>query len=113
MQREDIIPLKTSLLVNDYVVPLNEFTQNYIGNVLRGIVISLGYDSRDITLLIDQAGLRIYTEQGEVPLLKDFTRLLITSTVKGILSPLKGVFWLQRINITCKDVSKNQEDIPR
>jgi len=86
-------------------VPLNEFTQSYIGNVLRGIVLSLGYDSRDITIHIDEAELRIYTEKGEVPLLKDFTRLLIESTIKGILSPLKGVFWLQRITIASKNAA--------
>lgn len=97
--------MKTSLLVNDSIVPLNEFIQNYMGNVLRGIVLSLGYDSRDITVYIDEAELRIYTEKGEIPLLKDFTRLLVESTIKGVLSPLKGIFWLQRITIVSKDIT--------
>lgn len=35
---EDITLLKTQLLVNDASVPLNEFTQSYIGNILKGIV---------------------------------------------------------------------------
>lgn len=111
MPGEDTIQLQTSLLVNDYIIPLNGFTQNYIGNVLRGIVLSLGHNSKDITIHIDQTGLRIYTEKGEVPLLKDFARLLVESTIKGVLSPLKGVFWLQRITIACKDVSEKSSVI--
>lgn len=97
--------LKTNLLVNDCVVPLNEFTQNYIGNVLKGVALSLGYDSRDIKVHIDKEEFHIYTENGEIPIIKDFARSLIEGTIKGILSPLKGVFWLQRITIASKDAS--------
>lgn len=98
-QREDVRQMKTVLLVNDYIVPLNEFIQNYIGNVLRGIVLSLGYDSKDITVHVDHEGLRILTENGEIPIVKDFAKSLIESTIKGVLSPLNGVFWLERITI--------------
>lgn len=91
--------LKTELLVNDSTVPLNEFTQNYIGNLLRGIALSLGHDSRDIKVQIDHSELTINTENGEIPILKDFARSLIESTIKGVLSPLKGIFWLQKITI--------------
>lgn len=94
-----------SPLVNDYVIQLNEFTQDYIGNILRGIVLSLGQDSRDITVYIDKTELHIYTENGEIQIMKDFARSLIESTIKGILSPLKGVFWLERITITSKETS--------
>lgn len=104
MQKGVIIQLKTNLIVNDYVVPLNEFTQNYIGNVLRGVVLSLGYDSKDVIVNIDGSELNITTDKGDIPLLKGFTRLLIESTIKGILSPLKGVIWLQKITISCKEI---------
>lgn len=96
--------MQTTLLVNDQVIPLNDFTQNYLGNVIKGIVTALGQDSENIMLYIDESGLKIYTEAGEVPLVKDFAKLLIESTVKGVLSPLKGIFWLGRVSISCKKV---------
>lgn len=105
MQKKDITQLKTDVIVNDTIVPLNEFTQNYIGNVLRSIVASLGHSSKDVAVHIDNTGLSIYTEAGELPLLKDFARLLVESTVKGLISPLKGVFWLQNLSVMTKDVS--------
>lgn len=105
MQKRDITQLKTDVIVNDTIVPLNEFTQNYIGNVLRSIVASLGHPSRDVAVHIYGNGLYIYTEEGELPLLKDFARMLVESTVKGLVSPLKGVFWLQGLTITTKDIS--------
>ena len=101
---------KTELCVSDHIVPLNEFTQTYIGNVLRGIVLSLGYDSKDITAHLNDAGLHIYIKNSEIPILKDFARLLIESTIKGVLSPLKGVFWLQEITVTTKNANTQQQE---
>lgn len=95
--------MKANLVVNDYIVPLNDFTQNYIGNVLKGIVFALGHDSSRVTVNIDGTDLYIKTDKGDLSIMKDFTRLLIESTIKGVLSPLKGVIWLQRITITCKE----------
>ena len=31
---------------------------------------------------------------------KDFAKQLVKNTVKGMLSPLKGVFWFREISIT-------------
>jgi len=98
--------LKTSIIVNDNPIPLNRFTQNYIGNILRAILLSLGHVSKDIIIAIDQKGLCIYTEKGDVPILKDFARMLVESTIKGMLSPLKGVFWLERIRIVSRDLTE-------
>ncbi len=89
-------------MVNDYVVPLNKFTQNYIGNILRAIALSLGRQTEEITVYIDQEEVRILTEAGEIPIMKDFAKSIVTSTIKGVLSPLKGIFWLQRISITSR-----------
>ncbi|MBI5076733.1 MAG: hypothetical protein HZB62_16430 [Nitrospirae bacterium] len=93
---------QTDVIVNDTIVPVNEFTQNYIGNVLLGIAMSLGHTCRDVAVHIDGNGLSIYTEKGELPLLKDFARLLVESTLKGMVSPLRGVFWLQSLIVTTK-----------
>lgn len=93
-------------MVNDYVVPLNKFTQTYIGNVLRGICLSLGTDCREITLFIDGDNMKIHTDNGDVPVIRNFARDIITSTIKGVLSPLKGIFWLQRISINSRLTEK-------
>jgi hypothetical protein len=95
--------LQTTLRVNDNDILLNAFTQNYIGNILRTIVLSLEHDSQDVTVEMDDEGFRLYTEKGEIPVLREFKKLLIESTIKGMLSSLKGIFWLQHITITTKD----------
>lgn len=98
------IGMQTILLVNDQVIPLNDFTQTFLGNVIKGIVVALGHEANEVVLSIDDSGLHIYTETGEIPLRKDFARLLIESTIKGMLSPLKGIFWLGKVSISCKRV---------
>lgn len=95
--------MKTSLAVNDNSIPLNDFTQNYIGNVMRGIAVSLGHSSNAITLDINGTDLSLKTGKDDVIILKDFAKMLIESTIKGILSPLNGVLWLQRITIVCTE----------
>lgn len=99
----DIREVQTTLLVNDQLIPLNDFTQRYLGNVMRGIVKALGQESQEIKLYMDE-GLRLYTEAGEVPLYKDFSKIIIESTIKGVLSPLKDIFWFGRVSIYCKYV---------
>ncbi|RMG02610.1 MAG: hypothetical protein D6726_07225 [Nitrospirae bacterium] len=92
--------MKTTLFVNDMVIPLNDFTQQYIGKILVGIAESLGYTGQRINLYIEPSDLNLFTDDTQVPIRKEFVRLLIESTIKGVLSPLKGIFWLQRITIT-------------
>lgn len=98
--------LKTSLIVNDNSIPLNAFTQDYIGNILRGIAMSLGHDSCDVIIQIDEGGLRISDEKGAFPALNYFKKLLIESTVKGFLSPLKGIIWFQNITISVQGLRR-------
>lgn len=98
---EVITPLKTSLMVNNKLVPLNDFMQDYIANILCAIVKSFGISCNNVTICADADEFYIYTENGEIDISKrDFARQLIESTVKGILSPLKGIFWFQKITIT-------------
>lgn len=98
---EDIIPLKTSLMVNNNIVPLNDFVQNYIANILGAIANSFDVSCENVTICADGDEFHIYTDNGEIDISKkDFARQLIESTVKGMLSPLKGIFWLQKITIT-------------
>lgn len=104
--REGVFQLRTSVIVNDTIIPLNGFTQNYIGNVLRSIAVSLGHPSKAVAVHIDRTGLCIYTEEGELPLLKDFAGLLVENTVKGLISSLRGVSWFQSLTVTTEAVSE-------
>lgn len=98
----DITQLKTSVFVADSDIPLNRFTHVYVGNEVRGIVRALGQDAKDITININGADIKIFTEEGEVSLHKDFARKIVEGSLKGILSPLKGIDWNKQITIKCK-----------
>lgn len=92
--------MTTTLHVNDNVMFLNDFTPGYIGNVLYAIVRFLGNDFKNVTVCIESDEIHIYTENGEVNIDRDNVSMLIENTIRGMLSPLKGVLWLQKITIT-------------
>ncbi len=92
--------MQTHVIVNERVIPLNDFTQKYVGSVLKGIVSSLGFNGKEYKVFIDCNELAIFIDDKEVPLRKDFSRLLARSTIKGMLSPLKGIPFFENINIT-------------
>ena len=105
--------MKTSLVVNNNIVPLNDFTQNYIASVLCAIAHTFGDDSTNVTMHIEPEEIHIYTENGELDIKKDFAKGLIESTVKGILSPLKGVFWSQNITIISEGSKASAESLKK
>jgi hypothetical protein len=100
---EDITELRASLLINNTVIPLNDFLQDYIANILFAIAKSLGDTPSDVTISINSDGLRIFTNSGEISFMGDFAKQMIENTIKGMLSPLKGILWLQNIIITAKE----------
>lgn len=79
---------------------MNGFTQRYIANMIIGIARSFGDPSEDISVYINDDDLQVESSSGQLNIEKDFARELIQSTIKGILSPLKGIFWRQKIRIT-------------
>jgi hypothetical protein len=89
--------------VNDVTVPLNDFNQRYIGNVLKSIVASLGSGSGKIRLYLNGDELRIFSGGKEVPIKKEFVYTLIRSTLKGIIAPLKGIPDVDRLEISVSD----------
>jgi hypothetical protein len=89
--------------VNDTTVPLNEFNQEYIGNVLKGIVASLGFSSGKIRLNLNGNELRIFSGDQEVPIKKEFVNKLVVSTVRGVIAPLKGIPGVDRLEISVSD----------
>jgi len=90
----------TRLSCNDQEIPLNGFTQRYIANMIIGIARSFGDLSQDLSVYINDDELRVESSRGQLNIEKDFAKELIQSTIKGILSPLKGIFWRQKIKIT-------------
>ncbi len=103
MQTEGITRLKTELIVNDTVIPLNRFTQDFIGNVVLSISTTLGFRAKKVSLTIATGNIRIVADDSEVPINKDFVRRIVESTIYGAISPLKGVFWLGNIRITTEE----------
>jgi len=95
--------LKTHLLVNDMIIPLNDFTQQYIGNVMIGIVASLGSNSKKIKFSLNKDELKIFAGDQEVPVKKEFVHEIVTSTLKGMVSPLKGIGLFENISITISE----------
>jgi hypothetical protein len=99
----DTIKLQTLLLVNDFIIPLNDFTQQYIGNVMSGIVASLGFSSTRIVFSLNNDELKLFAGDKEVPVKKDFVRQIVTSTIKGVLSPLEGFHYINKLSLSISD----------
>lgn len=112
MLTEVIILLKTSLMVNNNIIPLNDFMQDYIANILCAITKSFNVSCSNVTICTDNDEFHIYTELGEIDMSKKvFARQLVESTVKGMLSPLKGILWFQKITITANIEQKIKNEI--
>jgi hypothetical protein len=91
--------LKTRILADDTIIPLNEFAQLYIGNIMRATVASLGHSGKKISLMVEDQRLNIFADGTSVPIEGRFERDLVESTVKGTLSPLKGIVWFDKVII--------------
>ena len=96
--------LNTRLFVRGNPVPLNDFTQRYIGNVINGIVSALGAEGNEYRVFIDGGRLEIFVDGIEIPLRKEFPRLIIRGTIKAMLSPLKGIAFFEDIMIVVKNL---------
>jgi len=100
---EGITEMKTTLMVNDIVIPLNDFTQAFLGNVLRGMALSLGSRSNDVGFDIDVNEMTLYSDDSNLEIKEESKRLMIVSTVRGMLSSIKGVVWLERVTLTTRE----------
>jgi hypothetical protein len=86
------------------VIPLNDFSELYVGSILRGIATSLGCCGKKISINIDPEGLNLYSDDLDVQVKKEeFACIIVESTIKGMLSPLKGVVWPEKITITTRE----------
>ncbi len=100
---EGIAEMKTTLMVNDIVIPLNDFTQVFLGNVLRGMALSVGNRSNDVGFNIDVNDLTLYSDDTNIEIKDESTRLMMVSTVRGMLSSIKGVVWLERVTLNTRE----------
>lgn len=95
--------LKTRILADDTVIPLNDFAQRYIGNILRATVASFGRSGEKIYLKVEDQKLDLLADGISVPIKDGFESELVERTVKGTLSSLKGIAWLDKIIITTSE----------
>ncbi len=99
----DTMKQETHLVVDDMIIPLNDFTQQYIRNVIYGIVASLGSSGKKIEIFLNKDDLKIFAGDQEVPVNKEFIQKLVASTLKGMVSPLKDIGLIENINITISE----------
>jgi hypothetical protein len=90
-------------MVNDIVIPLSDFTQTFLGNVLRGMALSLGSGGKGVGFNIDVNELTLYSDDTNIQIKDESTRLMIVSTVRGMLSSIKGVVWMERVTLTTRE----------
>ncbi len=100
---EGITELKTTLMVNDIVIPLNDFNQAFLGNVLRGMAQSLGSRSNDVGFDIDVNEMTLYSDDTNLEIKDESKRLMIVSTVRGMLSSIKGVVWFEKVTLNTRE----------
>ncbi len=95
--------MKTTLMVNDIVIPLSDFTQSFLGNVLRGMALSLGSSSNDVGFVIDVNELSLYSDDRNIEIKDETIQIMIISTVRGMLSSIKGVVWVGKVTLKTRE----------
>jgi hypothetical protein len=86
-------------MINDMVIPLDDFNQLYIGNILNGIALTLGCSGDRISIRLDREGCVMHSEEMDVDIDNEYCNEIVKGTVRGMLSSLKGVFWHEKVTI--------------
>jgi len=100
--RRDMMVKQVSLSVNDVPIQLDEFAKGYIYHVARSIVASLKDTGaiETLELSIDNEGqVTINLDNSEV-LIKYLPNEIIKSTILGIVTPLRGVSEVGRLQLS-------------
>lgn len=96
--------MNTKLIINDTAVPLTELTQEYMGNVVRGITTSLGVNNKnEISLYINKEMLHMSADCEDVIIDETFMHYLIKCTIKGMVSSFEDIPWFETISMTITD----------
>ncbi len=94
------VSMNTNLIVNNTIVPLDELTQNYMGNVLKGIAASLGVNGSEINLLINKETLYISADCEDVIIDEYCMHYLIKCTIKGMISSFEDIPCFETISMS-------------
>lgn len=98
------VSMNTRLIINDTVVQLNELTQVYMGNVVRGIASSIGVNAgSEINLFINNEKLYMSADCEDVIIDEYFMQYLIKCTIKGMVSSFEDIPWFETISMTIKE----------
>lgn len=92
--------LRAELAVNDVSVALNPFVEQYLARVVVGGVSCLrgGEGVQDLELYLEGSDVHLIVNGGELPL-SAFPRDIITGTIMGLVSSLKGVGKADKVQI--------------
>ncbi len=81
------------------VIPLDDFNQMYIGNILKGIATTLGHSGHKFSISLDRGGCFMRSDNRDVEIENECCSEIVKGTVRGMLSSLKGVFWHEKVTI--------------
>ncbi len=92
--------LSAKLKVNDTPVELNQFTEQFLaGTVIGGVSSLRGADSiRDIELRLERGDVTVVVNGNQLPI-TPLPGEIITNTITGLVSTLKGVGKIESLRI--------------
>jgi len=99
--------LRAELVVNKASVELNPFTEEFLARTVVGAVSSLkgAENIQDLELYLERGphriGVKLFVNGNELPL-TPFPEEIITNTITGMVSSLKGVGKIDSLKITVK-----------
>jgi hypothetical protein len=98
--------LKTGLKVNDASVDLNEFAHNYITRIVLCAVSMLkgGQDVKSLVFDLDGDNVSLTINGKKVPL-TPFPRAAVIGTFTGMVSALRGVDKIHKLQIDISSMS--------
>ena len=94
-------PRKVNLFVNDIPIPIEDFVQEFIENVITGMLTVLKgtVEIKDVHLYIKGDIVEINLNNALVPV-NPFANKFIRNTVVGMVSSLKGVGQINKLKIS-------------
>ena len=94
---------KVNLSVNDVPIELDYFVQGFLDHVLGGMVAALKESgeikSLDVSILGDTVTINL---NSAVVLINPFVNRITRNTIVGMVSSLKGVSSIDRVNISVR-----------
>jgi len=93
--------VQISLNVNDNPVQMDYFVAGFVDHILSGIIEALEdtTEIKDLDLSIDDDKVTIKLNGALVPI-NDFVNTIIKGTITGMVSTLKGVNGIGKLNIS-------------